>query len=155
MQVLSFRLAGLVAAVSLVSGCWPDDTMPPAVAEFGAPDAGQVSDAAELPDVPDVTDTLADVASLRDIGPDTDAGSPAAWFACKQASDCTAVEVGCCDHCNGGKLTPAAKTFAASVKFVFGAKSCAGTQCTLLACSYPTLVCDQGQCALPTATTGK
>ena len=68
--------------------------------------------------------------------------------ACAADTDCAVVELGCCDHCNGGKVAGVHKDFAADVHTSY-AGDCSGTACTLMACmEQPSAVCQAGTCAV-------
>lgn len=68
--------------------------------------------------------------------------------ACTADGDCAAVELACCDHCNGGTVVGVHKDFAADVHASY-AGDCHDTMCTQMACvEQPTPVCQQGMCAL-------
>lgn len=68
--------------------------------------------------------------------------------ACSADADCAVVELGCCDHCNGGQVAGVHRDFAGEVHASY-AGDCGGTACTLMACvEQPTAVCQAGMCAL-------
>ena len=153
MRASCTRFWALASVLLSLSGCWLDSSPPVADAGSSGPDVGQIADV--IADVATPADMVADVGTgpdstwPPDVGTPKDADAPPAWFACKQAADCAAVEIGCCDHCNGGKLMAANKNYAGDVKFTFGAKDCGGVPCTAMGCAFPpTLACQQGQCAI-------
>jgi len=144
----------LLACGASLSGCWWDRTPTQADAASQPPEAGTIADAGATDAAP-VEDSVADFQVFAEDTPDAaadgapDATAPPAWFACAQPADCSAVEIACCDHCNGGKLMAANTSYAAEVKAMFGAKNCAGVACTLMACAFPpTVECQAGQCAI-------
>src|SRR5262245_27140954 len=53
--------------------------------------------------------------------------------ACNADADCEVVEVGCCDHCNGGKVISVAKPNVAAATAKYKATNCSGA-CTERAC---------------------
>lgn len=68
--------------------------------------------------------------------------------ACTVDADCAVVELGCCDHCNGGQVAGVHKDFAAEVH-ASATADCGDTACTLMACvAQPTAVCAQGMCGV-------
>lgn len=91
-------------------------------------------------------DAEADVASGSDAA--TDALNPAAWQVCKAPADCVAVEIGCCDHCNGGEAWPVHKDYADAATKFWRPPTCEGTYCTEKACMPNQTTCQDGQCVL-------
>jgi hypothetical protein len=72
--------------------------------------------------------------------------------ACTADADCEAVEVACCDHCNGGTVVGIHRDHVADVRqtYVPGDK-CDGVACTKMACAeQPVPFCKDGVCALRT-----
>jgi hypothetical protein len=72
--------------------------------------------------------------------------------ACTADADCAVVEIGCCDHCNGGTVVGVHRDFAAAVREQYaGEAKCRDTACTKMACvEQPAAFCRQGVCALRT-----
>ncbi len=72
----------------------------------------------------------------------------AAWRTCKTDADCVAVELGCCDHCNGGEAGAFNKSSAAQAKAALGPKpgACDNTPCTEMACDDAAVRCKAGSC---------
>ncbi len=135
-----------IACACTLSGCWLGVTPVQTDAASQPPDAGTIADTSPA-DMVQVTDVATDFQVFTDST--VDAAAPPAWFACAQPGDCAAVEIACCDHCNGGKLMAANKAYASDVKSMFGAKNCGGVACTAMGCAFPpTLACQQGQCAI-------
>jgi hypothetical protein len=67
--------------------------------------------------------------------------------ACGADADCAAVEMGCCDHCNGGMAVGVHRDFAADVhQTVLG--DCDDTACTEIACLAAKPICRQGRCGV-------
>ncbi|MBI5610883.1 MAG: hypothetical protein HY902_18535 [Deltaproteobacteria bacterium] len=136
-------LAALCGAALLAAGCDNAPGGTPAPLPDTASDTGTLSDGANL-------DTASDAAT--DIGATDsssgDADLPAAWFACSGDSDCSPVEIGCCDHCNGGEAIAAATAHASEVKAALGAKNCNRVACTEKGCSPVVTVCQAGKCAV-------
>lgn len=71
---------------------------------------------------------------------------------CDSDSDCTVVEIGCCDHCNGGSVKAVNSRFKDDVQNEFG-ESCPvrsdgspAYECTLMACSPKLARCQSGRC---------
>jgi hypothetical protein len=71
------------------------------------------------------------------------------WVTCLSDIDCTLAEVGCCDHCNGGRALPARKDHAADVVKAFR-ESCDDGSCGEVGCQGPAPVCHAGRCAFET-----
>lgn len=69
--------------------------------------------------------------------------------ACGGDADCAAVEIECCDHCNGGTAAGVHKDHAADVRKEYAA-ACQGAQiaCTLMACADAEPICRQGRCGV-------
>ncbi|MFA4874254.1 MAG: hypothetical protein WC956_02300 [bacterium] len=78
---------------------------------------------------------------------------------CDTDDDCVAVELGCCDHCNGGSVMAANKNSEALVRGTFGEFCVAEpngvnkTICTLMACPAELAKCDAGRCVTYTDPT--
>jgi hypothetical protein len=70
---------------------------------------------------------------------------PAEWLACTTDEDCQAVEMGCCDHCNGGWVLGVnnASVEAARAKYRTG---CTDMACTELGCGGVKGACREGAC---------
>jgi len=107
--------------------------------DAGAADAGAVVDAGGP----------VDAGTALDAGGPVDAGGPdpTQWTNCEINKDCVAVEVGCCDHCNGGKLMSFNKKFADVAKAKHQEKPCKNKACTEKGCAAPVALCDKGTCA--------
>lgn len=68
------------------------------------------------------------------------------WNHCQEDSDCVVVELGCCDHCNGGRVVVSNIEYVENVKEVMG-DDCEWYQgCTLMACAPYVPYCDGGTC---------
>ena len=79
--------------------------------------------------------------------------TPGAGFderqACTTDADCAAVEIECCDHCNGGTAVGVHKDSADEVKAQYASSDqCAGTACTMMACASATPICRQQRCGV-------
>ena len=72
--------------------------------------------------------------------------------ACTADADCAPVEIGCCDHCNGGTVVGVHRDFAAQIREQYaGNARCNGTACTKMACvEQPAAFCKEGVCGLRT-----
>lgn len=109
-------------------------------------DAVQPSDTAP-PDTGQPDTAPPDTAQADSAGPDAaDTADTAKWYACTADADCAAVEVMCCDHCNGGKAVAANKAFSAEVKAALGPKSCDAVACTEKGCAPVQTDCYLGKC---------
>ncbi|MFO0661442.1 MAG: hypothetical protein U0165_16660 [Polyangiaceae bacterium] len=75
---------------------------------------------------------------------------PAAMLSCKSDAECVGVEIGCCDHCNSGRVLPAAKNARDQVEHLYKpAMKCAkNLACTTRACMGPDPICNAGVCGL-------
>lgn len=65
--------------------------------------------------------------------------------ACTADADCAVVEIGCCDHCNGGKVISVAKAHAAAATAKYKETNCSGT-CTERGCLPAVAVCVSRRC---------
>ncbi len=71
---------------------------------------------------------------------------PATLMTCETAEECVVLELGCCDHCNGGRAVAVRADAADDVQATY-AESCApGTACTEMGCAPLTADCDDGRC---------
>ena len=84
---------------------------------------------------------------------------PAQWTACQADADCKLVEMGCCDHCNGGWVISVHRDHASAASAAHHEKcaatiepegdeygtSISGTSCTELGC-VSRAKCDDGTC---------
>lgn len=75
---------------------------------------------------------------------------PDSWYGCAEASECALIEVGCCDHCNGGTLVSINATYAEEAKSRLQDGCNEPVACTERACEpkYPT--CEAGRCGFDT-----
>jgi hypothetical protein len=164
----SLWLVGCLAAVAL-AGC--DDSggssagLPDAAVDIGAV-GDAATDAVAGSDSTGVSDSTAtdsasgtdSVATTDAAGSDGTTGSDAAdsgpnnWQACTAAQDCVTVEIGCCDHCNGGEAYPVHKDYAKDAQKALYPATCAGTNCTEKGCSPATATCHAGKCVLVDST---
>lgn len=69
--------------------------------------------------------------------------------ACAADADCAAVELACCDHCNGGRVVGVHKDYAADVRREHAPPAeCDGVACTEMACAVATPICRAGRCGI-------
>lgn len=69
--------------------------------------------------------------------------------ACAADADCAAVELECCDHCNGGTVVGVHKDHAADVRAEHvPAGACDDIACTLMACASAEPICRAGRCGI-------
>ena len=96
------------------------------------------------------SDTSAQDTSTQDTTTaDTDGADttiPADWRACSADSECVAVELACCDHCNGGKLDAYHTDHVLDAAALVGPKGCQGVACTAMGCAKAIAWCEQGVC---------
>jgi hypothetical protein len=70
-----------------------------------------------------------------------------AWFSCRTDGDCTIVEMGCCDRCNGGWVMSVARAHVAPATARYKEQACTGV-CTDRGCvDDPIPICKAGTCA--------
>lgn len=68
-------------------------------------------------------------------------------FSCSAAADCQVVEMGCCDHCNGGWQLTVNKQQIDAAKAKYHEPNCGGP-CTERGCNWhETPACEAGTCA--------
>lgn len=111
---------GLALAALACGGAQPTPTEP-------APPSAPVATA---PPAPSSTPTATPTASAS--GADD---------ACDVDTDCEHVELGCCDHCNGGKLGAFNKAHASKHR-----PTCEPTRCTRRGCGAATVRCASHHC---------
>jgi hypothetical protein len=70
---------------------------------------------------------------------------PDDWTRCDRDEDCAPVEVGCCDHCNGGKLLVVNARNTKEALGRYATKSCT-SGCTEVACGPTRVLCEQNRC---------
>lgn len=71
---------------------------------------------------------------------------PDDWVACKADADCEPIEMGCCDHCNGGWVLAVERGHAQTARTQVHEKCEAQVSCTELACGKVGARCDGGRC---------
>lgn len=69
------------------------------------------------------------------------------WRSCETDADCAVIEIGCCDHCNGGSVMACRADYADDALRVFGAECPEDYACTLMACAPFLPKCSGGLCA--------
>jgi len=71
-----------------------------------------------------------------------------AMFACTSTADCEVIEMGCCDHCNGGYLLAVNRMHAERATANHRAQDCGAGGCPHERCEAEVhAVCDAGACA--------
>lgn len=80
----------------------------------------------------------------------TGGGDPTDPYACEVADDCVAVELACCDACNGGEAVGVHKDHADEVlaDSPRGRGECEGTMCTEMGCAEWVPSCEAGKCTI-------
>jgi hypothetical protein len=73
-------------------------------------------------------------------------GVPSDWTSCTTADDCTLLELGCCDHCNGGELLSVNKAHADEALAALKESPCTNVQCTERGCALEVATCTGGVC---------
>jgi hypothetical protein len=71
---------------------------------------------------------------------------PATFMTCEEAEDCVVLELGCCDHCNGGRAVSVRVDSADDVQATYAESCTPGMACTQRGCAPLTADCAQGQC---------
>lgn len=72
--------------------------------------------------------------------------APAEYFTCEADSDCAAIEMGACDHCNGGFLEAARTEHVDEIKRRWGDHRDL-VACTEIACEEAGVECAEGSCS--------
>lgn len=72
----------------------------------------------------------------------------ARFTSCTADAECVAVELGCCDSCNGGRVVAVASASADEVRRRYHETGCAEFACNLLACRPTVVSCQAGQCVV-------
>lgn len=94
---------------------------------------------------------LAFLAACGRSTPPADPADPGGSFderqACSADSDCVAIEVECCDQCNGGNAVGVHKDYLADIEATYPGE-CTDVACTEMACEPPTAFCSNGVCGL-------
>jgi hypothetical protein len=72
---------------------------------------------------------------------------PDEWTACERDEECVGVEIGCCDHCNGGRLVAARRRYAEQTRERYRPSDC-NRACTEKGCFAPAPVCEASRCTL-------
>jgi hypothetical protein len=70
---------------------------------------------------------------------------PNEWVSCEADQDCAVAEIGCCDHCNGGRRVVVNSRFAKQAAAKYGPKQCKGN-CTEKACAPRVVLCAERKC---------
>jgi hypothetical protein len=88
--------------------------------------------------------------------PDNTGGEPVAAdpYACTVDDDCVAVELQCCDACNGGEAVGVHKDHvdAIAAESPRGQGACGEVMCTKMACPPWIASCEAGKCAIERGT---
>ena len=72
--------------------------------------------------------------------------------ACTTSSDCIAINIDCCDLCNGGTAMPLNKAHAEqAVAKLLTPKDCSSASCGDVPCDLPPTICHEGKCAFSMA----
>lgn len=70
------------------------------------------------------------------------------WTACDADAVCSAIELDCCDYCNGGTAVAVRRDAVGALRDRFSRLPCNEVQCTDLACAPLGARCDEGTCQL-------
>ncbi|MFT6231960.1 MAG: hypothetical protein ACJAZO_002473 [Myxococcota bacterium] len=71
---------------------------------------------------------------------------PATFMTCDTAEECSVLELGCCDHCNGGRAVAVSERRSADVQATYVESCTSGQACTEMGCAPLEATCDQGRC---------
>jgi hypothetical protein len=139
-------------AITLVAmlGCHhphQQEPIPPPVIEIGAPATGRAAVAQTPP--PEAMRVIA--GGTYEVAPRLKV--PESWVDCDTEDDCTIVEAGCCNHCNGGVITAVNTKFAKKLRPLLERFGCAagGSGCAARSCDAPTdheIVCMTRACII-------
>jgi hypothetical protein len=69
-----------------------------------------------------------------------------AWVDCSGGEACVIVELGCCDHCNGGAAVSVVASAADAAREAFAERCRGDVACTLIGCPDLEPVCEAGVC---------
>lgn len=127
----------LLTAVCIACGGGSTDSAPPQAPVESPPP----SSAAPTPKPTSTASSPAPSSPASSTAPSPSASAAGGPKSCKQDTDCTIVETGCCDHCNGGKAEAFNVTVASSQK-----PTCKQTMCTKRGCAPVSAACRQGTC---------
>ncbi len=72
----------------------------------------------------------------------------AAYTDCSGGQTCVVVELGCCDHCNGGSAIAVIEGQQATATAEYGETCGNRLACTEIGCAPLTAVCNEGTCGL-------
>ncbi|TNE88499.1 MAG: hypothetical protein EP330_14090 [Deltaproteobacteria bacterium] len=71
-----------------------------------------------------------------------------AWTDCADGEACVVVQLGCCDHCNGGAAVSVRADAVGEVEAAMAEDCGGGEDCTLMGCGAVSAACDAGVCVL-------
>lgn len=80
--------------------------------------------------------------------PPEQASLDAAWTDCSGGQSCVVVQLGCCDHCNGGAAVSVSVDAVADVEAALGEDCTDAEDCSVMGCGEVSAECDQGVCIL-------
>lgn len=76
----------------------------------------------------------------------------AKFRACSTDADCTAIDIDCCNLCNGGTAMPLNKAFVDEArKRLLEPKDCSAVSCTDAPCEMPATTCHESVCSFSMA----
>lgn len=80
--------------------------------------------------------------------PPEQANLQASWTDCSDGATCVVVQLGCCDHCNGGVGVSVRSDAVAEVEAELAQGCDTALDCTAMGCGELAAECDQGTCVL-------
>lgn len=80
------------------------------------------------------------------VEPTPPAPVPVTFQTCEEAEDCVVLELGCCDHCNGGRAVAVNSEHASDVQATYAESCTPGQGCTEMGCAPLEAACDEGRC---------
>jgi hypothetical protein len=75
-------------------------------------------------------------------------GLPSSWTDCSDGASCVVVQLGCCDHCNGGVGVSVRSDAVTQVEAELAQECDTAQDCTAMGCGELSAECDQGTCIL-------
>lgn len=73
---------------------------------------------------------------------------PDEYTTCAVDEDCTTVQLGCCDHCNGGTIVATNADSQQEVEDEYSERCADDHMCSLVGCETPEAACEGATCEL-------
>lgn len=124
----------------------------------GGEPAPDVQETVPIPHATSLEESPSDRTVVEETGPPplptaalTDA-ERAEMRACSTSSECVAINIDCCDLCNGGTAMPLNKAHASeAIAKLLTPKDCSSASCGDVPCDLPPTICHEGKCAFSMA----